>query len=70
MVEASNSLVNDTQHGNAMGSLGFEKDYKLTRKVRSLNGATWSQSQGYWYTLSIAKGAQGLRYLEIKPGKC
>jgi hypothetical protein len=30
-------------------SLFFEKDYALIKKVKSIKGATWSQSRKFWY---------------------
>ena len=43
------TLANHTHHGKPVVSLRFEKDYGLISKVKTLKGAAWSQSQGFWY---------------------
>ncbi len=43
------TLANDFHHENPVVSLSFEKDFALIAKVKSLNGAAWSQSQGFLY---------------------
>ena len=43
------TLANDTCHNKAVVSLRFEKDYSIINKVKSIKGATWSQSRGFWY---------------------
>ncbi len=47
------TLANDFHHDTSVVRLCFEKDFALIAKVKTLKGATWSQSQGFWY---IAKG--------------
>ena len=43
------TLANDTHHSKPVVSLRFEKDYDLISKVKTLKGASWSQSQAFWY---------------------
>jgi hypothetical protein len=47
------TLANDFHHDTSVVSLIFEKDFTLMAKVKSLKGATWSQSQGFWYIAKI-----------------
>jgi hypothetical protein len=43
------TLANDTHRDTSVVSLRFEKDHSIISKVKTLEGATWSQSQGLWY---------------------
>jgi site-specific recombinase XerD len=43
------TLAHDTHRDNAVVSLRFEKDYTIIDKVKSIKGAAWSQSRGFWY---------------------
>ena len=43
------TLAYDTHQNNTVVSLRFEKDYSLISKVKSLKGAVWSESRGFWY---------------------
>ena len=42
-------LAFDTHRDQAAVSLNFEKDYTLIGKVKTIKGATWSQSRKFWY---------------------
>jgi len=42
-------LAFDTHRNQAVVSLSFEKDYTIIAKVKSIKGATWSQSRKFWY---------------------
>ena len=43
------TLANDTHRDTSVVSLSFEKDHSIISKVKTLVGATWSQSRGFWY---------------------
>ena len=43
------TLAYCTHHDTPVVSLRFEKDHSIINKVKTLKGATWSQSQGFWY---------------------
>ncbi len=43
------TLANAFHHDTPVVSLRFEKDYGLISKVKTLKGAAWSQSRGFWY---------------------
>ena len=43
------TLANDFHHGTSAVRLSFEKDFTLIAKVKTLKGAAWSQSRGFWY---------------------
>lgn len=43
------TLAYCTHHDTPVVSLRFEKDHSIISKVKTLKGATWSQSQGLWY---------------------
>jgi site-specific recombinase XerD len=42
------TLANHTHHGTPVVSLCFEKDWGLISKVKTLKGASWSQSRKFW----------------------
>ena len=42
-------LAYDTCHDSSVVSLRFEKDYSIISKVKTIKGAVWSQSRGFWY---------------------
>ncbi|HZK06652.1 MAG TPA: site-specific integrase [Bacteroidales bacterium] len=49
MRSPENTLAIDTRHGNPMVSISFENDFALIAKVKTLKGAIWSQSRGFWH---------------------
>ena len=42
-------LAYDVHRKTAVVSLRFEKDFTIINKVKTLKGATWSQSRKFWY---------------------
>lgn len=42
-------LAYNRHRNKAVVSLGFEKDFTLIAKVKSLKGVSWSQSRKFWY---------------------
>lgn len=57
MRKATIALANDTHHRKPVASLFFEKDYKLTVKVKSLPGIILCMRREIWRTVisSLAK---------------
>lgn len=49
MAQAIITLAYDTCHNKAVVSLRFEKDYSIISKIKSIKGAVWSQSRGFWF---------------------
>jgi len=45
------TLGNNNHRNREVVSLCFEKDSELINKVKTLPGAAWSQSKGWWYIL-------------------
>ena len=43
------SLANDSHCNNPVVRQRFEKDFGLIAKVKTINGAAWSASRGFWY---------------------
>lgn len=73
------TLAYDTHQNNTVVSLRFEKDHNLINKVKSIKGAVWSQSRGFWYIPSevfklsevfdILSSAAYLDYSALRMGK-
>ena len=43
------TLANAFHHDTSVVRLSFEKDFSVIAKVKTIEGAVWSQSRGFWY---------------------
>lgn len=79
MTKPAITWANDFHHDASVVSLRFEKDFTFIAKVKTLNGAAWSQSRGFWYIrhggfkhgFAAHKPEQGmeLRFIHELPGR-
>ncbi len=47
------TLTNVFYHGTPAVSWRLGKDFGIIAKVKTLKGAAWSQSRGFWYNVKI-----------------